>query len=512
MSAPAPAHPREGTPSPSEAFARARAAAVSLRRLTVEQRVERLAALRRVVLARREEVVDRITAETGKSRTDALVSEVYGVLDNLAWLEKYAARALADEKVPTPIALMGKKSRVLYEPLGTVLVIAPWNYPFYQALVPITSAVVAGSTVVHKPSEWTPLTGLVEDLLDEAGFAPGWVQVVYGDGRVGAELVAQRPDKVFFTGSTRTGRAVLATAAEGLVPVELELGGKDAMIVFDDVDVVRAAAGAAWGGLTVTGQSCTSVERLYVQEGVYDAFRDELVQVASRLRQAFPDPGDADLGAMTTDFQVEIVARQLADARAKGAVVHTGGEWDGRSRLVPPVVVDHLTDDMLVVTEETFGPVLALRSFRTEEEAVALANASEHGLTASVWTADQQRADRVARALEVGGVSVNNVMATEANPGLPFGGVKSSGFGRYKGVYGLRAFCNVKSVLVDRNSGKVEANWYPYTAEKYRLFTSLMTALFGERRSLVRFAAAGLRLERHAQRAASSRFGRHPAE
>jgi aldehyde dehydrogenase (NAD+) len=402
--------------------------------------------------------------------------------------------------VPTPIALMGKKSRLFYEPLGAVLVIAPWNYPLYQALVPIASAFVAGNTVVHKPSEWTPLTGLVEDLLAEAGFAPGWVEVVYGDGAVGAELVAQRPDKVFFTGSTRTGRAVLRAAADGLVPVELELGSKDPMVVFDDADVTRAAAGAAWGGLTTSGQSCTSVERLYVQDGLYDGFLAELVRVARSIR--VEDAPDADLGAMTTPFQVEIVARQVADAKAKGAVFHTGGDWDGRDPFVPPMVVDHLTDDMLLVTEETFGPVLPLRRFATEDEAVALANSSEFGLTASVWTADLARADRVARALQVGGVSVNNVMATEANPGLPFGGVKSSGFGRYKGVHGLRSFCNVKSVLVDKNSATIEANWFPYTPDKHRLFGALMEGLFGDRRSLVRFAAAGLRLERHAQQAA----------
>jgi aldehyde dehydrogenase (NAD+) len=485
---------------PAEVFARAREGAAALRRLTVAERLARLAALRAVVLARREEVVDRVVRDTGKSRTDALVSEVFGVLDNLAWLEKHAPAALADERVATPIALTGKKSRIFYEPLGTVLVIAPWNYPFYQALVPICCAVAAGNAVVHKPSEWTPLTGLVEDLLAQAGFPPEWVQVVYGDGAVGAELLAQRPDKVLFTGSTRTGRAVLKAAAQGLVPVELELGGKDAMIVFDDVDVTRAAAGAAWGGLTTSGQSCTSVERLYVQDGVYDGFLAELVEVARAVRTS--DADDADLGAMTTPFQVEVVARHVADAKAKGAVFHTGGDWDGRSPLIPPMVVDHLTDDMLLMTEETFGPLLPLQRFGTEQEALALANDSEFGLTASVWTADGGRADRVARALRVGGVSINNVMATEANPGLPFGGLGSSGFGRYKGVHGLRGLCTVKSVLVDRNSGKVEANWFPYTAEKYRLFTDLITSLFGTRRSLPRFAVTGLRLERHAQRAA----------
>lgn len=502
MSAPAVDRPEVSRPSAALLFERAHQGALSLRQLTVAQRLTRIAALRAVVLARREEIVDRITQDTGKSRADALISEVYGVLDNLAYLEKHAPGALADRKVPTPIALMGKSSRLWFEPLGTVLVIAPWNYPFYQALAPITCAFVAGNTVVHKPSEWTPLTGLVEELLAEAGFAPNWVQVAYGDGRVGAELLAQRPGKVFFTGSTRTGRAVLQAAAPLLVPAELELGGKDAMIVFDDVNIGRATAGAAWGGLTTTGQSCTSVERIYVQEGIYSAFRDGLVRVVEGLTQAAQGAGDADLGAMTTDFQVEIVARQVADAKDKGAVFHTGGEWDGRSRLIPPMVVDNLRDDMLLVTEETFGPLLPLRPFRTEDEAVQLANDSEFGLTASVWTHDMERATRVGRALAVGGVSINNVMGTEANPALPFGGTKDSGFGRYKGEQGLHAFCNVKSVLIDKDSSKAEANWYPYSAEKYRLFTELMLSLFGEQRArLVRFGLAGLRLEGYQKRA-----------
>jgi aldehyde dehydrogenase (NAD+) len=474
----------------------------SLRRLTLAERLHHVALLRQIILRRREEIVDRVQRDTGKSRSDALISEIFGVLDNLAWLEAHAGKALADRKQHTPLALMGKTSWTYYEPLGTILIISPWNYPFYQAIVPIACAFVAGNTVVYKPSEWTPLEGLIEDLLAEAHFAPNWVQIVYGDGAVGAELVAARPDKIFFTGSTRTGRRILAQAAEQLIPVELELGGKDAMIVFDDVTIVRAAAGAAWGALTTTGQSCTSVERIYVQRPIYEAFRDELVRQVRELVQAVDRDGDADLGAMTTDFQVEIVAHQVADAKAQGAALLTGAEWDGRSRLIPPMVVDRVSDAMALAREETFGPVLPLIPFDSEEEVIRRANDSEYGLTASVWTKDLERAKRVSRALHVGGVSINNVMATEANPALPFGGVKHSGFGRYKGEHGLHAFCNVKSVLVDKDSKKIEANWYPYTAEKYRLFTNLTVNLFGQQglKRLVTFALAGLKLERYSNK------------
>jgi acyl-CoA reductase-like NAD-dependent aldehyde dehydrogenase len=483
---------------------RARQGSQSLRRLSLPERLHHIALLREVILRRREEIIERIQRDTGKSRSDALISEIFGVLDNLAWLEAHAPKALADRKQPTPLALMGKTSWTWYEPLGTILIISPWNYPFYQAIVPITCAVAAGNTVLYKPSEWTPLEGLVEDVVAEAQFAPNWVQVVYGDGAAGAALVEQRPDKIFFTGSTRTGRRILAQAAPHLIPVELELGGKDAMIVFDDVTIARAAAGAAWGALTTTGQSCTSVERLYVQRSIYGPFRDELVRQVRQLSQATDRHGDADLGAMTTDFQVKIVAEQVADAKAKGAALLTGADWDGVSRMIPPMVVDKVTDDMALASQETFGPIIPLMPFDSEDEVIRRANDSEYGLTASVWTKDLTRAARVSRALTVGGVSVNNVMATEANPALPFGGVKNSGFGRYKGEHGLHAFCNVKSVLIDKDSAKIEANWYPYTTEKYRRFTALTVNLFGERgvKRLIKFALAGLKLERYSNQAA----------
>jgi aldehyde dehydrogenase (NAD+) len=296
----------------------------------------------------------------------------------------------------------------------------------------------------------------------------------------------------------------MAQPAENLTPVELELGGKHAMIVFTDATLVRAAAGAAWGALTTTGQSCTSVERVYVQRPVYDAFRDELVRQVQKLVQKVDSDGESDLGAMTTDFQVRIVADQVAEAKARGAAILTGAEWDGQSRLIPPMVIDRVAPDMRIAREETFGPLIPLIPFDTEDEAIRLANDSEYGLTASVWTKDLTRAKRVSRALAVGGVSVNNVMATEANPALPFGGTKQSGFGRYKGEHGLHAFCNVKSVLIDKDRKKIEANWYPYTAEKYRRFNALIDALFGSHgvKRLVRFAVAGLRLESYSNKAA----------
>lgn len=485
-----------------EEAAKARDGAKSLRHRDLTARLGYLRNLSDIILRRREEILDRIQQDTGKSRSDALVSEIFGALDVLAWTVKFAPKHLAHKKVHTPITLMGKKSEVWFEPLGTVLVISPWNYPFYQAIAPIALAFACGNTILYKPSEWTPLTGLIEDLLAEAQFAPNWVRVVYGDGRVGAALIDQRPEKVMFTGSTRTGKIILQRAAEQMIPVELELGGKDAMIVFDDADIVRAAAGAAWGGLTCTGQSCTSVERLYVHEAIYDRFRDALVGVAKGIKQETDKDGDADIGAMTTPFQVKIVREHVESAVAAGAKQLTGTQWDGESALIPPIVLDDVTEQMTVARAETFGPVLPLLRFTDEDDVIARANDSEFGLTASVWTKDLTRARRVAAALTVGGVSINNVMATEANPALPFGGVRNSGFGRYKGEIGLHTFCNVKSVLVDKNSNKIEANWFPYTRRKYELFSDMTVNFFSSGAgAFVRFLRAALSLESYADKA-----------
>lgn len=479
-------------------FQKARNSEAEIKKLSVKERVSLLGNLKKLVLERKEELIDSIQADTGKSRSDALISEVFGVLDHLVYLEKNAPKVLKNKKVHTPLALMGKKSLIRFEPLGTVLIISPWNYPFYQAIVPITAAFVAGNAVVYKPSEHTPLKGVVEKLLEDAGFGKDWVKIVYGDGKTGAELIDQRPDKIMFTGSERTGRKIMEQASKFLAPVELELGGKDPMIVFDDANVVRAAAGAIWGGLTNLGQSCTSVERIYVQEGIYDAFKTEMLRQVAWIKQETDKDGDADVGAMTVDFQTETIKSHFEDAKKQGAVVLSGSDWDGSSNLIPPIVLENVTTNMKVIREESFGPFLPLVKFKTEEEAIELANDSEFGLSASVWTKDLKRAERVTAAIKTGNVSVNNVMLTEGNPALPFGGAKNSGFGRYKGEIGLHSFCNVKSVLIDKNSSKIESNWFPYTRTKYVLFSKMTEGLFSG--NLMKFILNGLKMESYSNK------------
>ena len=476
----------------------ARKVQLDIRELGVKKRLELISNLKAVILENQEHILDRVQEDTGKSRFDAITAEIFGVLDFLDYLEKNAMKILSDRKVSTPFALMGKKSKVYFEPLGTALLISPWNYPFYQAIVPICQAFIVGNAVVFKPSKATPLKGLVEKMLQQAGFFPGWVQIIYGQGSmIGDALVDQQPDKIFFIGSQTVGKRIMSRAAEHLIPVELELGGKDPMIVFEDVNIDRAVAGAIWGAFTTTGQSCTSVERLFVHTDIYDQFKQTLIRETLKLTQGTDKDGNADIGAITTQSQVEEIARQVADAKEKGAVFLTGKEWDSTNAFVPPMVIEGVTKDMLIDQKENFGPLLPIYSFSNEQEVIELANDPVYGLSASVWADNLKKANRVARQIYTGNVSINNVMLTEGNHALPFGGVRKSGFGRYKGEFGFYAFANIKAVLIDKNSKKMEANWFPYTSKKYRLFSNLTNALYspGIFSSYVKGAIHGLKLE-----------------
>ena len=480
-----------------EVFGKARSIEKKIAALSIQDRVREVVKISDYLLEYHDSICKRVVSETGKTQFEALSNELFGICDAIDYFRDQAEKMLRPQKVHTSMLLMGKKSRIEFDPMGTILIIAPWNYPLIQCFVPSILAFLAGNAVVYKPSEVTPLKGLYEDIMDGSGFMKDAIQVVYGGKETGAALIEQKPDKIHFTGSTRAGKQIMAAAAKHLIPVDLELGGKDPAIVFEDVDIEKTANGLIWGAFTNAGQSCTSIERCYVHASIFDEMTNTIVSLTKKLRVANHDCEDceADVGCMTADFQLRKVETQLKDATEKGAKIHCGGVTIEGTQIIPPTVVSDVDGSMELITDETFGPILPLIKFSSEEEVIAMANDSEYGLSASVWTKDLKRADRVTRALKVGNVSINNHMLTEGNPALPFGGMKDSGFGRYKGEIGLHTFCNVKSIISGPNNKVIEPHWYPFTKPKSDVFPEMMKAFFTRPRKWIKFALVGLKLD-----------------
>ncbi len=484
-----------------QVYIKARNIQAVLKNMPIKKRIEEILKINDYIIAHQEEILTRIVEETGKSRFDALSSEVFEVCDTIDHFKKVTPELLKDKKVHTPLVLMGKKSKVVFEPLGTILIITPWNYPFYQMFTPSLLAFLSGNASIIKPSELTPLKGVVEKILNESGFIKDAIQVIYGGKETGKLLIDAKPDKIHFTGSVETGKKIMQQAAKQLIPVDLELGGKDPAIVFEDVNIERTANGLLWGSFTNSGQSCTSIERVYVQESIYDELIKKLAYNIGKIKVSdenrnYTEPGDCDMGCMTSEAQIQIVEAHILDAVQKGAKVLTGGKRTPGSLHFPPTLMVDVNHTMKIATEETFGPILPVMKFKTENEAILLANDSPYGLSASVWSKDLVRAERVAKSIEVGNVSINNCMLTEANPALPFGGIKNSGFGRLKGEWGMLSFVNIKSILIDKQSSIIEPHWYPQTKTKYGLLSSLVISLFSRARNLIKFATIGMKLEK----------------
>ena len=481
----------------SEVFSKARRVQKQIGALTVKERINEVVKISQYLIDNYQSISERVVSETGKTKFEALSNEIFEICDNIDYYRDHAEKILKDQKVHTPLILMGKKSKIKYEPMGVALIIAPWNYPLIQCFLPSILAFLAGNAVVYKPSEVTPLKGLYEEILDGCGFMKDAIQIVYGGKDTGAALIEQIPDKIHFTGSTMAGQQIMTAAAAHLIPVDLELGGKDPAIVFEDVDIEKTANGLVWAAFTNAGQSCTSIERCYVHESIFDAMTEKIVALTKKLRLANHDCEDceADVGCMTADFQLKKVEAQLMDAKEKGARILCGGATIEGTQIMPPTVVTDVTTEMELIFEETFGPVLPLIKFSSEEEVIELANDSEYGLSASVWSKDMKRAERVAGALKVGNVAINNHMLTEANPALPFGGIKDSGFGRYKGDFGLHTFSNIKSIIIGPNNKVIEPHWYPFTKSKFDTFPKLMSAFFARPRKWIQFALVGMKLD-----------------
>jgi acyl-CoA reductase-like NAD-dependent aldehyde dehydrogenase len=426
-----------------------------------------------------EDFVDVIVSETGKPREEALSVEVIAACDALQFYAKHAGRILADRNVPVHL-MKTKKLKISYRPLGVVGIITPWNFPFLLSLNPAVQALMAGNAVVLKPSEITPFSGrLVERLLREAGIPEGVFELLIGDGETGRALVDAGLDKVAFTGSVETGRRVAEACARQLMPCTLELGGKDPMVVCADADLDRAASGAVYGAFANAGQVCVSTERVYVVEDVADEFTRKVVEQTAALRQG-PE-GEADVGPLIHGPQLDVVERHVADATNRGARVLAGGRRnpDFKGLFFEPTVLADVTQDMEIMREETFGPVLPILRVRDEAEAIRLANDSAYGLNANVWTRDKHKGTELAKSIEAGAAVVNDCMLTYGVAEAPFGGRKDSGVGQVNGEIGLRSYCHAQSILIDRFGAKNEFLWFPYTRRKGRLLRRALGWVWG---------------------------------
>ena len=432
-----------------------------------------------VLLEKQDDFAEVISRETGKPEPEVLGAELLMSCDVMSFYAKRAGRILADRTVPLHL-LKTKKLKITYRPLGVVGIITPWNVPFLLSLNPTVQALMAGNAVILKPSEVTPYSGqLVEVLLREAGLPEGVFQCVLGDGETGAALVDAGVDKLSFTGSVETGRKVAVACAERLTPCTLELGGKDPMVVCADADLDRAASGAVYGAFANAGQVCVSTERVYVVDEVADEFVRKVVERVGELRQGAG--GTTDVGPMIQEAQLEKVEGHVADAVARGAQVLAGGRRnpDHAGLFFEPTVLVGVTHDMAIMREETFGPVLPIMRVRDEEEAIQRANDTRYGLSANVWTRDKRKGTDLGKRIEAGSAVVNDCMLTYGTAEAPFGGRRDSGIGQVNGEAGLRSYCHAQSILVDRFGGKAEALWFPYTAQKARWLRRMMRFLWG---------------------------------
>ena len=465
------------------AVTRARGALEAWNGLGMRRRVTLLQNFQRKLHEKKSDIAAAITREAGKPCAEALVTEVLVVLDAARFLIDNAHRLMRDEPVPhANLATKLKRGQLVREPYGVVGIISPWNYPFSIPATETLAALVTGNTVVLKPSELTPLVALdLQALLHAAGVPQDVFQVVVGDGAAGAMLGAAPIDKLVFTGSVATGRRIAAAAAERLLPVVLELGGKDPMLVLDDVDVEAASSAAVWGAFVNAGQACLSVERCYVHRSLYQRFLNACVEKANRLRVGNGMDPQTDVGPMVGEPQLRIVESQVEDAKARGARVLAGGarlKELGANFYAPTVLAD-VTHQMRVMREETFGPVLPVMAFDQDDEAVRLANDSEYGLAASVWTRDWDRGERLARRIQAGTVMVNDVISCFGISEAPHGGMKASGVGRTHGRFGLEEMVRVKYVDSDRVPGIKKVWWYGYGENFRRQMEGFLDFQFG---------------------------------
>lgn len=477
------------------AVAAARTAFPAWSALSFRDRGRFLMRARDVIVEEADAIAHLIAQEQGKPAAEAHAVEIFPALESLKHLAFHAEDVLREDPVEAQVLLFAHKDcRLVYMPVGAVLIITPWNYPFGISFTGVATALAAGNTVVLKPAPATTLVGLrIGEIFRKAGLPDGVVGVVSVDDALAPGLVEDpRVGKIVFTGSVATGKKVMAGAAKNLTPVVLELGGKDPAVVCRDADLDRAARGIVWGAFVNAGQTCASVERVYVEAPVAEAFVAKVVEETQRLRVGDPKGPEVEMGPMTMERQRRIVEDHVADAVARGAKALTGGARpEGPGYFYPPTVLTGVDHSMRIMREETFGPILPIMAIASLDEAIRLANDSEYGLTASGWTSDPSTARRLQAELAAGVVTINDCVSSYGEPTAPWGGIKQSGIGRTHGLAGLREMVQVKYVTSDRPRGTL-LWWFPYGEEFGRVMSTANRALHG--RSLWTRSTSQLRL------------------
>jgi len=423
-----------------------------------------------------DELAELLSREQGKPINECYVMELLPTIDSLRWLAEAGAGILEDERIPLPIFLKQKRARFSYEPLGVVGVIAPWNYPWSIPFGEVAMALMAGNGVVLKPASLTPLIGArIQEVFERAGVPEGLVRTVHGAGAVGQALVESSAAKIFFTGSVEVGRGVGVECARRMKGSVLELGGKDAMIVCADASLPNAISGCLWGGFANAGQTCSGIERVYVVEEVAERFVEGVIAGARELTVGDPLAFETEIGPMVSPEQLATVAELVDDAVAAGATLHCGG---AEAPFYRPAVLTGVTPEMRLMREEIFGPVIPIVTVESEDEAIALANDSEFGLGASVWTTNRAKGERIAGRLESGMVWVNDHMFSHGACSCSWGGIKDSGLGRSHSKFGLYECVNIKLVSWEPSRTR-DFWWHPYDEALGKAMRASAKLLYG---------------------------------
>lgn len=472
------------------AVAKAREVQPSWAALPLKKRSKHLMKIRSYIMHHLDELAAIISYDNGKTRTDALTTEVMSSTMSLTYYCKNAKRFLKDKKLSTGnIMLLNKRSRIARVPFGVVGIISPWNYPFAIPFSEIIMALIAGNAVIFKAASETQAVGEALNKCIEAAELPeGVFNYLNLPGHVSGDAFLESGiDKFFFTGSVRVGMYLMKKASETLTPVSLELGGNDPMIVCEDADLRKAATGAVWAGFSNAGQSCGGVERIYVQKKVYDEFLKLLKKEIDNLRVGYGDDFDTDIGAMTTARQMKTVQEHIQDALDKGAVIYAQSRCNGnpKGNFLPCTVLTNVNHDMMVMKDETFGPVVGVMPYDKIEEAIALANDSYLGLTASVWSKKHGEAMKIGRQIKSGAITINDHLMSHGLAETPWGGFKQSGIGRTHGEIGF-AEMTQPQVIVNDIMPFVRKNfwWHPYSKKIYEGIKGVVLFLYGDKLGL----------------------------